>query len=200
MNTTRHRKLAAIAAAALAVTGGGAAVATAAGGSTSSAAKSALHQQRGPGDLLTAASSYLGVSVSQLQSDLQAGQTLAQVAAATSGKTVDGLIAALVANEQAEHPNASASELTQRVTDFVNGVLPPGGPGHGRGPGGDLSAAASYLGLTDAQLRADFQNGQTLAQIANATSGKSASGLIQALVAVDTARITAFVNGTAPTS
>jgi hypothetical protein len=60
-----------------------------------------------------------------------------------------------------------------------------GGPrGFGfRGPGGGLSAAASYLGLTQTQLFADLQSGKTLAQIANATSGKSVSGLIDAMVA-----------------
>ncbi len=146
------------------------------------------------------ASTYLGVSVATLQSDLQAGQTLADVAKATSGKTVDGLIAALVTSEQAEHLGATTAEVTQRVTDFVNGVQMAGGPGfgHGHGAGGfDLSAAASYLGLTAAQLQTDLQSGQTLAQVANATSGKSAAGLIQALVAADTTRITALVNGTA---
>ena len=84
------------------------------------------------------------------------------------------------------------------MTDFVNGVMPPHGPGFGHGPGGfDLSTAASYLGLTASELQTQLQSGKTLAQIANATSGKSADGVIQALVAADTTRITAFVNGTA---
>jgi hypothetical protein len=200
MDSSKQRKLAATVVGVMAVTGGGAAVAAAAsGGSSSNGSTATLVAQRGPGDLLAAAASYLGVSASELQSDLQAGKTLAQVAASTDGKSVDGLIAALVANEQAEHPGVPVSELTQRVTDFVNGVRPPAGPGHGVGfPG--LGTAASYLGLTADQLLAQLQSGNTLAQIANATSGKSADGLIQALVTADTARITAFVNGTATTS
>lgn len=52
---------------------------------------------------------------------------------------------------------------------------------HGRALGAQ-ALAARYLGLTDAQLRAQRRSGKTLAQIANATSGKSASGLIEALV------------------
>src|SRR6185312_15130155 len=46
---------------------------------------------------------------------------------------------------------------------------------HGRG---DLKAAAGYLGLTVAQLRADLKAGKTLAQVADATPGKSADGLV----------------------
>src|ERR1051325_3590178 len=51
------------------------------------------------------------------------------------------------------------------------------------GPAGDLSAVATYLGLSQTQLFSELQSGKTLAQIANATSGKSASGLIDAMVA-----------------
>ena len=45
------------------------------------------------------------------------------------------------------------------------------------------SAVTSYLGLQPAQIKADLAAGQTLAQIANATAGKSASGLVAAIVA-----------------
>jgi hypothetical protein len=202
MRRISSKQLAASAIAAAVLTGGTAAVAAASGGksatTTPTTAAAFAFRGGGPAEDLTVASTYLGVSVATLQSDLQAGQTLADVAKATSGKTVDGLIAALVASEQAEHPDATTAEITQRVTDFVNGVRPAGGPGFGHhGPGFDLSTAASYLGLTVAQLQADLQSGQTLAQVANATSGKSAAGLIQALVAADTTRITALVNGTA---
>jgi len=204
MRRISSRKLAATAIAGLVVTGGGAAVAAASGGKTAKSSAGTVafaFRGGGPAEDLAVASTYLGVSVATLQSDLQAGQTLADVAKATSGKTVDGLIAALVTSEQAEHPDATAAEITQRVTDFVNGVRPAGWPGFGfrHGPGFDLSTAASYLGLTVAQLQTDLQSGQTLAQVANATSGKSAAGLIQVLVAADTTRITALVNGTAPT-
>ncbi|MHB8643041.1 MAG: hypothetical protein ACYDA3_09180 [Gaiellaceae bacterium] len=201
MTRISSKQLAATAIAALTLTGASAAVAAASGGSaaksTASTGTSALHGG-GPAEDLAIASTYLGVGVATLQSDLRAGQTLADVAKVTSGKTVDGLIAALVTSEQAEHPGAAAARITQRVTDFVNGVRPAGGPGFGHGRRGfDLSTAASYLGLTVAQLQTDLQSGQTLAQVANSTSGKSADGLIQALVAAYTTQITAVVNGTA---
>jgi hypothetical protein len=44
-----------------------------------------------------------------------------------------------------------------------------------------LDAAASYLGLTEAQLRTQLNNGKTLAQVAKAEN-KSVDGLVDALV------------------
>ena len=62
-----------------------------------------------------------------------------------------------------------------------------------RRPGSDVSAAASYLGLSESELVQQLQSGKTLAQIANATSGKSAAGLIAALVSAQQAQIAAAV-------
>jgi hypothetical protein len=57
----------------------------------------------------------------------------------------------------------------------------PGGPGFFRGVGPfDLDGAASYLGLTDAQLFQQLASGKSLAQIAT-SKGKTASGLEQAM-------------------
>jgi hypothetical protein len=57
-----------------------------------------------------------------------------------------------------------------------------GGPGPGHGPfGAGLDTAASYLGLTEAQLARQLRNGRTLAEVARA-AGKSVDGLEQALV------------------
>ncbi len=53
------------------------------------------------------------------------------------------------------------------------------------GPGGmhdDLSVAATYLDLTESELQTKLRSGKTMAQVANATDGKSADGLIDALV------------------
>lgn len=57
--------------------------------------------------------------------------------------------------------------------------------GSHRRQGSLLAAAASYLGSTPAQLKSELGSGKSLAQIADATSGKSSQGLIQALEAVD---------------
>jgi len=203
------RKLALGAAAGLALAGAGGGLAATGHGkaqnSTHIAQAGARHG--GPSDDLAAAASYLGLTSAQLLADLRSGQTLAQVASATSGKSTAGLIAALVTHETAELDAAVAAgkltraqeqtllaNLQQRFTDFVNGTKPIGvGPGPGRGAGDDLAAAASYLGLTSAQLLADLRSGQTLAQVASATSGKSTAGLIAALVTHETAELDAAV-------
>jgi hypothetical protein len=48
--------------------------------------------------------------------------------------------------------------------------------------GGSLDAAATYLGLTEAQLRAQLMSGKSLADVAKA-QGKSVDGLEQAMLA-----------------
>jgi hypothetical protein len=49
--------------------------------------------------------------------------------------------------------------------------------------GGELAAAASYLGLSRPQLRRELRAGHSLASVVGATAGKSRSGLIEAIVA-----------------
>ena len=205
---------------------GGTALAAKGHSQTKRAASAARADHHGPGDEFAAAASYLGSTTDALLTQLRVGKTLAQVADSTSGKSKAGLIAALVSHEKQELADAVAakrltqaqsdqiaSTLTQRFTGFVNGVRPAMGPG-GRGPGhdhgGGIQVAATYLGLTVDGLRTQLQGGKTLAQVANATSGKSASGLIDALVADATTRfganapsdleqrITDLVNGVRP--
>jgi hypothetical protein len=182
-------------------------VAALAGGGTAIAAKGHTHAvsrpltaafRPGPPGL-DAAATYLGTTADALHTQLESGKTLAQIANGTSGKSAAGLIAALVADAKATLGSNAPADLTQHITDMVNGVHDlhgpgePGGP-HG-GPGG-FDAAATYLGTTADALRTQLQSGKTLAQIANATSGKSAAGLIDALVADARTHITAEVNGT----
>jgi hypothetical protein len=52
---------------------------------------------------------------------------------------------------------------------------------HGPDRGAGLDAAATYLGLTEDQLRTELERGKTLAQIATA-HGKTAEGLVSALL------------------
>ena len=85
---------------------------------------------------------------------------------------------------------AQGDELKQRVESGnfpLFGPVPLGfGFGHRHGffhrgfPG--LDAAASYLGLTDAQLDSKLDSGKTLAQVAKG-QGKSVDGLVAALKA-----------------
>src|SRR5215204_1884211 len=147
---------------------------------------------------LDAAASYLGLTEEQLRAELAGGKTLAQVAK-DKGKSVDGLADAMVAHAEAEIAAAvTAGRLTQadadritgdlkeHVTALVNRVGPPRvRPGFGFGLGhpklfGGVGPAASYLGLTEEQLRTELMAGKSLAQVAK-EKGKSVDGLIDAL-------------------
>jgi len=114
-----------------------------------------FHRHFGPGhglgDELAVAASYLGVSQASLRSSLEGGKTLAQVAK-SEGKSVDGLVAALVKAEKQEWADAvKAGRMTaaqrdamlpaleQRMTDLVNGTGGPGRRGFGPPPGGSSS-------------------------------------------------------------
>ena len=146
--------------------------------------------ENGPGDkgsVFTAAETYIGITEAQLRTELGTDKSLADVAVA-HGKTRDGLIQALVAAQQ---------QSIATLVDQKGIGARPAGPGIGRGPGGPrvtgdpLAAAATYLGTTTADLDAKIRAGQTLAQIANATSGKNRDGLVAAIVADSTAKIDA---------
>ena len=142
----------------------------------------------GGANLITAAATYIGITAADLRTQLAAGKSLADIAVA-NGKTRDGLIAALTAAEQ------------QSISTFVDakGTASPGGPGGLGGPrggfgfgvqGDPLSAAATFLGTTTADLRTKMEAGQTLTGIATA-AGKTRDQLVQALVADATAKIEA---------
>jgi hypothetical protein len=182
----------------LALAGGGTALAAKGkGGSQRLRAGFVGHKFHGPGQLLDAAASYLGVAPADLAAQLRDGKTLAQIAAGTQGRTVQGLVDALVGAEKKvladavaakrltqAQADAIAKELPERTSDFVNGSFrghgPPLGFRHGRGD--DLHVVADYLGTTVPTVLTQLMSGKTLAAIANATSGKSATGLIAALV------------------
>ncbi len=100
----------------------------------------------GPGNLEAAATA-IGITVDELRTALQGGQSLADVAQSKGvdpGKVVDALVADMqariaekvasgrVTQEQADEMLASVNERTQA---FVNGEAPPPGGGH-HGPGG----------------------------------------------------------------
>ena len=102
------------------------------------------------GEDLNLVANAIGISTSQLQTELASGKTIAQVAGAHNA-SVSSLIAAWVASENKEiDDRVSAGSLTQaqatqakamttqRVTDEVNGTLhggPHGGPWGGAQPG-----------------------------------------------------------------
>lgn len=196
------RNLLIVAAVAVVIAGGIVAVVTANHSSRTNAGATAADKRhggagRGGGGAVSAARRYLGVTGIQLQDDRRLGQTLAEVANQTSGKSAAGLIAAMVTAGKTQldaevaagtlkpaSRDAVVGKLTQRVTRQVNRV-----PNGGR----QLAAAETYLGLTATQIRDDLRSGKTLAAVADSTSGKSAAGLIAAMVAVAKAQLDARV-------
>jgi hypothetical protein len=149
--------------------------------------------------LVSAASSVTGLTAQEVMTQLQAGQSLAQIAQ-SKGKTAADLIQAARASLSTQLQQAvTAGNITQAQADaeLANfdqqapqivantglGVEGAHGPGFGRGgPGGEgalISAAASVTGLTAQEVQTQLQAGQSLAQIAQ-SKGKTAADVIQA--------------------
>ncbi|HEY1834630.1 MAG TPA: hypothetical protein VGG08_09350 [Solirubrobacteraceae bacterium] len=183
------RRLALIVAA-LALLAGGTAVALGATGSRHSRPRAHAHAHVHAGhSLVASAATYLGVQPSQLRQELRAGRTLAQIADATPGKSQSSLLAALVAARS----HSLADRVGQLPGKLAGRLTQPGARHRNRGPGAKTARAAVivYLGISGKQLRSDRRAGKTLAQIADATPGKSASGLQAVVVAARKARLEA---------
>ena len=106
--------------------------------------------------------------------------TSAELKAALQGAYGDRLDAAVAAGKITKE---QADAMKQHAKE---GGLPPFRGGHHRGFGHHgpppLAAAATYLGLTQAELRTELESGKTPAQIAKAQN-KSVDGLKKALAA-----------------
>ena len=163
--------------------------------------RAAKVQQRG---LLPVAAAYLDVTPVALRRELRSGKSLAQVATA-KGKSVDGLESALVSALRSKVQAAKAAgkidaaradrllqRAPQRVERLVN-ATPRARAIRAKGArGGLLKAAATYLGVTNAQLVTDLRAGKSLVQVATA-KGKSVDGLEQALLAALKQKVDAAV-------
>ena len=127
---------------------------------------------------LSDAAKRLDVTPAELKAALQGAHEARIDAAVAAGK---------LTKEQGEALKQRAKDGgLPRFGGGHHGGFGGGGDGHRGGPGGrrgpSLDAAATYLGLTQAQLRAELEAGKTLAQIAKA-KGKSVDGLKVALKA-----------------
>ena len=158
MDRSTKTKLVVGAVAAAAVAGGGAAIAATKLGSPSQESQAIVND----------AAAQLGVQPQALSNALKKALENRVDAAVAAGR---------LTKEQ-------GAELKQRIESGDAPLfLAPGFRGHhGFGHLGDLDAAASYLGLTEDQLRTELQSGKTLADVAKA-QGKSVDGLVDALVA-----------------
>jgi hypothetical protein len=163
------------------------------------------HHARGP--LAAAAAAYLGLDQATLTADLKAGQSLAQVAT-SKGKTVDGLVAALIAPAKLKLDAAVAAgrltadreakilaRLQAATTKLVN-ATPKAKKPHQRhvrvAVGAILRPVLSYLGLDFKSLAAQLRSGKSLADVAVA-QGKTSVGLVDAVVSSVKTRLDARV-------
>ena len=166
----------------------GAVLALAAGGGTALAHGGPGGPRGGPPDA-AAIASYLGLTQAELRTQLQSGKSLAAIARAQS-KTVWGLEDVIYAAAKKHLDQAVAdgkitaaqaqtrlAELKSHLDEIVNRTGPPAGRG---GPGG--APVASYLGLSQAELRTQLRSGKSLAQVATA-QGKTVAGLKAAILA-----------------
>jgi hypothetical protein len=157
MNLSRRNKLFAGTAAVVAVAGAGVAVAASDDSSRGAESKAIIDD----------AARRLGIPSSKLSDALK--QAL--------GDRIDAAVAA------GRITKAEGDALKQRIQSDEFPIF--GGRHHGFGHFGffgRFEAAAGYLGVTQAQLRAELRNGKSLAQVAK-DHGKSVDGLIDALVA-----------------
>lgn len=155
-------------------------------------------------DFLGESATYLGISDKDLKAKLP-GTSLAAIANATAGKSRDALVADLVKAGNADIDKAVANKkitddqakklrdaLPDRVAKFVDRTWPKP---HAVVPNvktflGDLlQAGQAYLGVPLADIRSQLAAGKSLADIANATPGKSRDGLVGALVTAANTRI-----------
>jgi hypothetical protein len=166
----------------------------------------------GPGSLDSLAS-FLGMTTTDLQTALRNGQTLAQVAQAHGKSTAD--LKTFLTNQlktRLDQDVASGRITSQQETDFlnnassridqeINGTFPKGGPRGPGGPGGfgfgldpaSLQTVAQTLGMNETDVRTALQNGQTLAQIAQA-HGKTSADVENALLAAYKTRLDQLMN------
>jgi hypothetical protein len=157
MEMTGKRRLAAGAAAVLVVAGGGAAVAATQFGSPKEESQAVVAD----------AAKQLGIEPSKLSAALK--------------KALENRVDAAVAAGRLT--KAQGEALKARIESDELPLFPTGRP-HGFGfrhHGPNLDAAATYLGLTEAELRSELESGKTLAQIATA-HGKTVDGLVGAIL------------------
>ena len=157
MKLNRKAKIAVGAAALLGAASAGAAVAASQDSSPNSESKAVIDD----------AAKQLGISSSKLSDALK--------------KALNDRVDAAVAAGRVTKAEGDALKARIQSNDFPIFGGHRGGVGHHEFLG-RLDSAAAYIGITEAQLRTELENGKSLAQVARA-HGKSVDGLIAALVA-----------------
>jgi hypothetical protein len=135
----------------------------------------------GQSDIQVAAG-YLGISTADLRQRLRSGLTLAQVADAGRGTSGAGLLSVLQQARAAtlSRRGLSSDKERERLATITRGLERELGRAR-RGHSRELTLASGYLGIGAKTLLSRLASGESLAEIAEATAGKSRSGLIEAL-------------------
>ncbi|RCW44948.1 SHOCT domain-containing protein [Paenibacillus prosopidis] len=128
----------------------------------------------GWGGNIDAIAEILGLTADELKAEIKEGKTIAAIAT-EKGVDVQKVIDAQVSEiKEKLNEQLAAGEITQeqydtklaasveRATNHVNGVLPEGG----KGWGDSIDAIAEALGLTADELKAEIEEGKTIAAIA----------------------------------
>ncbi len=149
---------------------------------------------------IAAAARYLGIEPTKLRDELRQGQTLATLAQRSSGRSEQGLAGALAAAKAARlRAAAKEGRLSQTAAQAQLATVTGRAQAEVRrarpiaGLGGSLAPAAHYLKMSRGQLLSEIRSGRSLAEIAAQRKGRSAAGLLGALVAARSARISAAV-------
>jgi len=136
----------------------------------------------------TNTASLLGLSSTDLTSQLQSGTTLADLAK-QKGVSSSDLLASVEKDLQSNAPQGvqapSDSQLQQFATDFINGTGPSQ---HGHRAHSNLSSLASELGMDPSSLLQELSSGQDLSQLlgsGNSSYGSSLTDSVDGGVAVD---------------
>ena len=192
MLNSRRISIPALAACAVAVlVGAGCGSSESNSGSSSSTTSAASKHHRLQVGLVGLAASYLGIERSQVRRDLREGKTLADVANSSSGHSANGLLeyALKVRSHQLElleHEGAiTEAQLKLRLEEMRRHLELRLNRQGLAVTGAAIRATVAYLALKPKQLHAERRAGKSLAEIAAATPGRSAQGLIGAIVAAE---------------
>ncbi len=149
---------------------------------------------------LAAAAAYVGLSKAKLRKELSSGGSLAAVAASSPGHSALGLLEAIMRprirriEAQVAAKKLTKSEAKRRIQRIRKRVQARLARSTTYKP--TVAVAEQYLGLSSTALRADLHSGHTLSQVADGTAGKSAQGLINAVMAVRLGELVHGANGT----
>ena len=159
----------------MALAGAGLALVAGGGGAYAASQGSSTDPQQERQAILDDVAKRLGVTSTALSDALKAALADRVDAAVAAGRLT-----------QAEGEKLKAAIQSGRMP-FFGGFGVDHGPGFGH-VGIELSSAAAYLGLTEAQLRTELESGKSLAQVAK-DHGKDVAGLVDELVKTEKAEL-----------